>query len=461
MSSVETSGNISVTKKRRSSVHKNLFDSNLYSIPNRPNSVYQERKAQKLLNAQHGSNLSAWDQVKQSWNGLLDIIPNEYKNQYKKDFWPEIDTKVALLCIVWYISSSTSSNLAKSILKRFVHPVAFTELQFLVSAIICLGFTCIINFLRKPNLRNSEISRHLNNFPEGILPTYLNGDFRSCIIETFSRPSKLILMTTFPLGIFQFIGHTTSHKATSLVSISLVHSIKSLSPIVTVAYYSLFENKKYNRITYYTLLLLVTGVMLTCWSSHGNSKSNNSVTGAMILLGIMYAFVSMMIFVTQNIFAKNVLTVKLNKNGILSNDSVRPSKINDKQYTSNVQIDKITILFYCSCIGFLLTLGPFLTNELIHGYNIRQDLTLSVFLLILIHGITHFIQAMLAFQLLGLLSSVNYSVANIMKRIVIIIVALIWESKLNFTQFIGLFLTITGLYGYDKWGVSRRESRQL
>lgn len=465
MTTIETNGVTSVTKKRRGSVHKNLFDSNLYSIPQEPNSSYRERKAEKLRNTQlsHGSVSS---QLRDLWSSIVSYIPREYQNQYDKDFWPEVDMRIIILCLLWYITSSISSNLAKAILRRFTHPVGLTELQFLVSAVLCLTFACIINFFRKNELSHTKVASTLSSFPPGILPTYMNGNFQESIVDRFLKPNKLVLMTTFPLGIFQFVGHITSHKATSLVSISLVHSIKSLSPIITVAYYAIIEKKKYNPLTYYTLGLLISGVMITCWSSHRHqNKNNNGSSGSILLLGIFYSFVSTIIFVTQNIFAKGVLSVKLQKNGLLSSlnntdDNNKSKERNQsKNYMSTNQIDKITILFYCSCMGMLLTLAPFLTNELWNGSSLRKDMTMTVFLLTVFHGITHFIQAMLAFQLIGLLSTVNYSVANIMKRIVIISVAIICEAHLSFLQFVGLLFTVMGLYGYDKWGLSNKESR--
>ncbi|KAL6939620.1 suppressor of loss of ypt1 [Hanseniaspora osmophila] len=81
-----------------------------------------------------------------------------------------------------------------------------------------------------------------------------------------------------------------------------------------------------------------------------------------------------------------------------------------------------------------------------------QDLKPNILFLVIIHGISHFIQTILAFQLIGLLSPVNYSIANIMKRICVILVALFWENQWSANQVLGIILTICGLYSYDKWG---------
>lgn len=104
--------------------------------------------------------------------------------------------------------------------------------------------------------------------------------------------------------------------------------------------------------------------------------------------------------------------------------------------------------------------STFLDERLVNGGAVVSDLTMKTIWLVMIHGIAHFFQAMLAFQLIGSLSSVNYSVANIMKRIVVISVAVLWETKVNLIQVFGVILTIVGLYGYDKWGLSKKNGRQ-
>ncbi|CAR28810.1 hypothetical protein ZYGR_0U01690 [Zygosaccharomyces rouxii] len=364
-------------------------------------------------------------------------------------YLPEVDIKVTAICLIWYVTSSVSSNLSKAILKEFTHPVALTELQFLASALLCVGFITLVNYLQRPGLQTGRLARACSNFPEGILPCYLDGNFKDSISGKFLVPCKIVLMTTFPMGIFQFIGHISTHKATSLIPVSLVHSIKALSPIITVSYYRLFQGRQYNPMTYYTLIPLIMGVMVTCWATHGSRTPNSSSNKNLQMgSGFIFASLSMLIFVSQNIFAKGILTVKRNR-GILPSSSPTTSK---RKEVSPLQIDKITILFYCSCMGFLLTLPPFLTNELFQHQSVFQDLNGRVSSLIVLHGFAHFLQALLAFQLIGMLSSVNYSVANIMKRIVIILVALVWESKLNVIQLVGLSMTLGGLYGYDKWG---------
>ncbi|CAI4036592.1 hypothetical protein SMKI_15G4400 [Saccharomyces mikatae IFO 1815] len=443
--------------KRRNSVHRNLFDPSLYQIPEPPRGSFQHQKNEY---SRETSGHRVFEKGYTSFkNSFIQLFPSSIRG-----YLPEVDLRVTIICFIWYVTSSISSNLSKTILRTFNHPIALTELQFFVSGILCVGFASMVNLFRLPRLKHTKFSKALNSFPDGILPEYLDGDFHNSILRKFLVPSKLVLLTTFPMGIFQFVGHITSHKAISMIPVSLVHSVKALSPIITVGYYKFFEHRYYNAMTYYTLLLLIFGVMITCWSTHGRKGISDKRSGS-LFIGLLFAFISMIIFVTQNIFAKSILTIR-RRVGILpsssTEDVTKKKELSslDKTRYSPLQVDKITILFYCSCIGFSLTLFPFLTGELVHGGSVINDLTLRTICLVVIHGIAHFFQAMLAFQLIGLLSSINYSVANIMKRIVVISVAIFWETNVNFTQIFGVILTIAGLYGYDQWGLSRKEGTQ-
>ncbi|CCE64572.1 hypothetical protein TPHA_0I00660 [Tetrapisispora phaffii CBS 4417] len=374
------------------------------------------------------------------------------------------NSKISLLCASWYIISSICSNISKAILKRFPHAVVLTIMQFALVSSISLSFVILANYFHSPTYKNSQINKALKSFPDGVLPNYLDGSFRDSIWDSFLKPTKLALATTFPMGIFQFLGHITSHKSTSLIPVSLVHSIKALSPIITVVYYRFVHKKQYNTMVYCTLLLLICGVMTTCWKGSLQNKSENNESSLQNLKGLIYAFLSMLIFVSQNIFAKGILTVKKSP-GILSSSSssssissVSSTDLKRISFSPN-QLDKLTILFYCSIMGTMLTMPAFITSELMKENNFYLDLNIELFLLILLHCVTHFIQALLAFQLIGMISPVNYSVANIMKRIVIISVALIWEAQLNVRQIFGLGLTIAGLFGYDRWGVCKKNTR--
>jgi len=329
---------------------------------------------------------------------------------------PPINWKVSILCFNWYLASIFSNNSTKLILNQFSHPVTLTQVQFLLNCLFCLLLLSVLSY-------KGEL---IKTFPAGVVPNDIS-------VRRFIVPTKLIISTTLPMGCFQFVGHLTSHKATSLIAISFVHTIKALAPLATVIIYRVFFHKKISKVTYFTLTPLVLGIMLTCYKPGGKSEHS---------AGYAFAFISMAIFVSQNIYSKKTLTVE--KQDLLPGSQNKPKK----------KLEKLTILFYCSLIGFVFTLPIYLISEL-SAFSLK-DMTVSVLLLMILNGLSHFVQSLLAFQILGLMSPINYSIANIMKRIIIIVVAFVVEGKsIAGLQGYGLVLTIAGLYCYDRWGVPK------
>src|SRR5690606_13960851 len=110
-------------------------------------------------------------------------------------------------------------------------------------------------------------------------------------------PSVDVVKTTMPLALFQIGGHLLSSNATSKIPVSLVHTIKGLSPLFTVLAYRFIFDIRYPLSTYMSLIPLTVGVMLAC-------SGNHSFDGQ--LLGVVYALLAAVIFVTQNIFSKRL-----------------------------------------------------------------------------------------------------------------------------------------------------------
>jgi hypothetical protein len=98
--------------------------------------------------------------------------------------------KFILNCCMWYISSSVTNNIGKSILNSFQFPVTLTFVQFGLVAFWCYIVSAVFT------------SRHIR------------------------RPTQDILKTITPLAVFLIVGHVFSSIAISRVPVSLVHTIK-------------------------------------------------------------------------------------------------------------------------------------------------------------------------------------------------------------------------------------------
>lgn len=77
------------------------------------------------------------------------------------------------------------------------------------------------------------------------------------------------------------------------------------------------------------------------------------------------------------------------------------------------------------------------------------------------NGIFHFLQNIMAFILLSMLSPVSYSVASLIKRVWVIGIAVIWfRSSTTKFQLAGIGLTMFGLYLYDRTSMEDAAERR-
>ena len=107
-----------------------------------------------------------------------------------------------LLCGLWYASSALSSNTGKALLNQFRYPITLTFVQFGFVAFYCLLFM-------SPLVRFSKLR----------------------------MPTREIISSTFPMGLFQVGGHIFSSIAISRIPVSTVHTIKVSIVLTTQARY--------------------------------------------------------------------------------------------------------------------------------------------------------------------------------------------------------------------------------
>ncbi|KAB8214192.1 triose-phosphate transporter family-domain-containing protein [Aspergillus novoparasiticus] len=327
-----------------------------------------------------------------------------------------VSYKLISLCLIWYMTSALTNTSSKSILNALPKPITLTIVQFAFVSIWCL----LLSYLSKilPWLRNS-------------IPALKNG---------IRYPSRDVIMTALPLAVFQLAGHILSSMATSQIPVSLVHTIKGLSPLFTVLAYRVFFRIRYASATYLSLVPLTLGVMLAC--STGFSTN---------FFGIICALVAALVFVSQNIFSKK-----------LFNETARGES--ETQVSAQRKLDKLNLLCYCSGLAFILTLPIWVLCE---GYpllsDVLQDGSISLsgkensldhgalLFEFVFNGVSHFAQNILAFVLLSMISPVSYSVASLVKRVFVIVVAIVWfGNSTTGMQAIGIALTFIGLYLYDR-----------
>ncbi|EGY20381.1 hypothetical protein VD0002_g5861 [Verticillium dahliae] len=330
-----------------------------------------------------------------------------------------VSPTLVILCLLWYASSALTNTSSKSILTAFDKPATLTLVQFALVATYCLLFAWLASVF--PQLKTS-------------IPALKHG---------IRYPTHDVIRTTAPLAAFQIIGHLLSSSATSKIPVSLVHTIKGLSPLFTVLAYRFVFNIRYSRNTYLSLVPLTLGVMLACSGKHTAYGGE--------LVGVIYAFLAAIVFVTQNIFSKKLFNeaAKADAAGL----SARSQKL-----------DKLNLLCYSSGMAFVITVpiwfwseGLAIVRDVLHdgAVDLRQNPDAfdhgRLAVEFLFNGTFHFAQNILAFVLLSLVSPVTYSVASLLKRVFVIVIAILWfKGSTTPVQGLGIALTFLGLYLYDR-----------
>lgn len=322
------------------------------------------------------------------------------------------------------IFSNTSS---KAILTALPKPVTLTIIQFMFVSGWCL-------FLAALARKYPRMKQTMPFLKYGIRP-----------------PTKDLIMTTLPLALFQIGGHVLSSDATRRIPVSLVHTIKGLSPLLTVAAYRIFFGIEYSVPTYLSLIPLTLGVVMAC-SADFNAN----------FMGLLMAFASAILFVTQNIISKKIFNdaAAAEKEGLPPSRFTKPDKLNLLCYSSGLALI-LTLPLWLWSEGFGL-LGDFLhdasisLNEHPEAYDHGR-----LFLEFVFNGTFHFGQNIVAFVLLSMISPVTYSVASLIKRVFVIVFSIIWFGKpMTKIQAFGFFLTFLGLYLYDRTSDAAKKDKQ-
>ncbi|KAF9955351.1 suppressor of loss of ypt1 [Mortierella alpina] len=332
--------------------------------------------------------------------------------------------KLPVICLCWYMSSAVTNNIGKQIMNQFRYPVTLTFVQFWFVSVFC--FVAGVGFN----------------------------------MSKMRRPTRAIVELTAPLVGFQVVGHVFSSVAISRVPLSVVHTVKALTPLFTVLFYRVVLGTTYSRAVYLSLVPLTAGVMLACRMS---LEFNNMV-------GLCCALLSTLVFVMQNVFTKKILSSSSSKTkpqqgehhgmgGLGNHESISTESGSGEGSGGHQKLDKINILFYSSTMAAVCMIPMWLYTE---GWTLmfsedplgRAEGSTGTWAvvswLLFLNGVSHFFQNFLAFSVLALTSPVTYSIASLIKRIVVIIASIVYfHQTLGTTQWTGVCLTFWGLWMYN------------
>ena len=152
--------------------------------------------------------------------------------------------------------------------------------------------------------------------------------FRNLVFPTLSQAIHVM-----PLAFFQVFQQILSSIAISRIPVSLSHTIKATSPIITCLMYAVFFNVSYSNMVYISLVPLTFGVMLLSHSSF-----------VFDTIGLLSAISSTIVFVLYNLASKKIFNQAAGQH-------------------SKYKMDKINMLFLSAIQAWILMAPVWIYTE--------------------------------------------------------------------------------------------------
>jgi len=211
-----------------------------------------------------------------------------------------------------------------------------------------------------------------------------------------------------PLAIGKFLASVSSHFSIWSVPVSYAHTVKATMPLFTIALTKILFNTQYSTQTYLSLLPIVLGVTIASLTELNFNT-----------LGLITALISTFFFSLQNVFSKKLL--------------------------KSTKLHQFELLSTLARISFIIFIPIYVIfdNNLISASN-------YVVILLFLDGLLSFLQNILAFSFLNLVTPLTYSVGNASKRIFIIVFSVVFfGNHVSFINFIGVLLAVGGVFLYN------------
>ncbi|PVU94656.1 hypothetical protein BB561_002370 [Smittium simulii] len=245
------------------------------------------------------------------------------------------------------------------------------------------------------------------------------------------------------ISVNQVVGHIINSSAISFAPISLVYTIKGISPLFTIIICKLAFGTKYTKQIYLSLFPLITGIVLTSFKASG-----------LPAIGFILSVLSSITIAIGGVI--NKVVVSKTQNSMKSQNNahlVKYKVLFHTCITSTIIIFPIWLLYEAPMLFYarksiVSDLQKRATVSTINAqYNSRDNMILMKLLL---HCISHAAQAFFSISLISATSPVTFSICSLMKRVVVILFALLWaQQPITHIQFLGILIFFVGLFMYS------------
>ncbi|XP_023161357.1 solute carrier family 35 member E1 homolog isoform X1 [Drosophila hydei] len=288
---------------------------------------------------------------------------------------------VLLMCLFWYVISSSNNVIGKMVLNEFPFPMTVTLIQL-----------CSITLYSGPFFNLWRIRKYQD------------------------IPRAYYMRLIVPLAIGKLLASVTSHISLWKVPVSYAHTVKATMPLFTVVLTRVFFGEKQPTLVYLSLLPIITGVAVA------------TVTEISFdMVGLISALISTMGFSLQNIFSKKVL--------------------------KDTGIHHLRLLHLLGKLSLFIFL-PFwlyMDSLAVFRHSVIKNLDYRLIALLFTDGVLNWMQNIIAFSVLSLVTPLTYAVASASKRIFVIAVSLlILGNPVTWVNCLGMTLAIIGVLCYNR-----------
>jgi solute carrier family 35 protein E1 len=231
------------------------------------------------------------------------------------------------------------------------------------------------------------------------------------------------------LAAAKFISSVCAHISIWKTPVSYAHTVKASIPIFTVVFSRIITGSRYSLRTYISLIPIVAGVAIA-------SLTEISFDA----VGLGTALMATAGFSIMTIFTKKI--------------------------TEDVGIHTLRLLVILGQLSFAMFLPVWLIFDfpqilakhsagdipdgIITSGSSDETSTVPIVMLLVVDGVFHWLQNILAFTLMKLVQPLTYSVANVTKRIAVISGSLVMmKNEVTLMNVFGMFTAVAGVFMYN------------